>query len=588
MSTEEIDREFDKLMMESDASKDASTAEAVVKEPEIKPRLTRLECCSEICRIIGLQGGLKEEGLWFGVNNNEITRDGSRIGQGHKLVALSEVSWKKMLTSLTPMGLTAKVIKDADGNYTHQTKIDGMDTRKNYLIVFYGVESIENDGEGTGDPRKNLISNALLGLKFNWNYVFVYAHISDADIKPLSFRPGPLESVPCKTTGEPHEEHDAPVSSPGSPPRRNIPAKKSNENEWYAPAPAPAADSPVPEVPESPINNTEKSDAMASLRNRAAKLNDVAKQLNALGYYQVALQTSNEAVECVIKAEKIERASVIETTYYPVVEYLYPDGSKREIAAGNYTEQEHMLLTIKEQDLWAEAKQSDKKKSDERQSLQKYEKSLTRSISQSEAISNVETELKKQVAESSSRSRNLMAAISASREVSPKEMSPKHTSASDPTQVDKISFTLPPSVVDTKKAMESEVESEAEEAEPETKKRRAKEEVVKEPEAPEEPEAEEEEPEAEEVEEEVKEPEAPEEPEAKEEPEEAKEDPEEVKEEPEEAKEEPEEAKEEPEVAKEEPKDTKEEPEDTKEEPEEEVKETKEEGDEEDTVVVDA
>lgn len=387
---------------------------------------------------------LRGKGVWIGINNNGLRPTGERISEAPLFVSLDEAAWTRTLGTFSAIGLTCSALK-ADGNFA--TEVADIHDKELVTVRYWGLEVDDNkQGDGTGDPRAQLIPEVLTDTTWPWPYVYTYAQIQLAgvdrreldevrevrDASPMKRRPSPERKGPMfqgMTKGflktppvllhEPHEEHDAHASQRSPTPVSDV----SSEVQWSDPI------------------NLNSSEEVFRLREEANKLQARADSCSQLGDQKSAYAYAAEAIELVCRAEAAEnRACQSEAPspseaptaafgpepepepkkFLPAVEYVYPDGTVRTIEAGRYTASEHMARSLEEQDLWSAAMTAITdlaEKAKDTSGLGKYESPLTRTPSQAESITNAEA-LKDMIAHKAARARNVMGAL-LSKEASP-------------------------------------------------------------------------------------------------------------------------------------------------------------------------
>ena len=343
----------------------------------------------EIDRAQKDRGGFHGKGLWFAINNHGLGTDGNRVTGESLLKVLDEAEWRAMLMTLAPMGLECKVVQ-APGSQDMVSQVTGIiHASKMLAVVYYGIEFMVNsDGHGTGDPRAKLLPKALSNVEFAWPYVCMYANLIEIDdggtvdleehapvrepegfSSPMKMRPltrsakkqpkPPPKARSLYTGLRPGFLNNSPYS----------PRHPDDVSEWYLPTVAAQRslndDSSWVDVPET----TYPHGASNVLRAQALKLEMRAKQQSQLGDHQSAYQTSADAMKWMLKAARSEQQDATRSdestimadgtdvppepkVYKPTVDYVYTDGTVRAIAAGWYTESEHLLRSMQEQELW--------------------------------------------------------------------------------------------------------------------------------------------------------------------------------------------------------------------------------------------
>ena len=346
----------------------------------------------EIDRARKDRGGFGNKGLWFAINNHGLGTDGKRVAGESLLKVLDEAEWRVMLTTLETMGLECKVVQ-APGSQDIVSQVNSITHGSQMLaVVYYGIEFMVNsDGHGTGDPRAKLLSKALSDVEFAWPYVCMYANLIEIDDggtvdledhapvceTEVFSSPMKMRRVPRSAKKQPKPPPKASslytglkrgfLNSPSPPHADDDVAKR------YTPATAAQRLGEEDALDDEPSwvevpNTTYPSGASKIFREEARKLEMRAKEQAALGDNQSAYKTSAEAMKWMLKAARSEQQDATrgaepttmpdgtelppETKVYkPKVDYVYTDGTVRSVAAGWYTESEHLARSMEEQEL---------------------------------------------------------------------------------------------------------------------------------------------------------------------------------------------------------------------------------------------
>ena len=411
-------------------------------------------------------------GLWLGVNYQCVTASCPEVAPLARhpdrplLVHMNEAAWKKNLPTFPLLGFgPPTLIEMHDGVAENKSAMVehllGKD--KHCVVRYWGLEIADNNGEtgdkGCGEPRAQLLCEALTGHTFPHPYHFVYAHVTrltptveapkprakeeDARSAFTGLKKGFLETLPeatPKPTGASHTgycfEKDTYVFEPGPDPNGRSGGEDVAEPVWRdAPPPPDLDDACDPE----------------DMRAQAGKLRQKAEAQAALGDHQTAYTTAADAIALQVRASRAEETMAISSgedrapvspprrldapgppleplgpepearkTFFPEAQYLYPDGTVRTVPAGMYTQEEFLDKTMEEQGRWADAMGAFKdaagyepaaasSSSLTRDAMSKYEAPLTRTPSEAVSISDAEA-LAPRVASASERARNVLAA----------------------------------------------------------------------------------------------------------------------------------------------------------------------------------
>ena len=127
--------------------------------------------------------------LIVGIDNDVVGSDGTRSSDGESsLRVIDENSWRTMLSCLPEMGLQCNLIKPPGcEKFASELMTVNADSRESgiYTVMYYGVDFVDNDqGEGSGDPRADILPRVLSGIHFDWAYVYVFAHINKEESVP--------------------------------------------------------------------------------------------------------------------------------------------------------------------------------------------------------------------------------------------------------------------------------------------------------------------------------------------------------------------------------------------------------------------
>lgn len=376
------------------------------------------------------RGGFGGKGLWFAVNHLGFGSDGTRVEGERLLKVLDEPEWRTLLGTLPPMGLECKVLAMPESK-DMVSQVQGITHAGKLLtVIYYGIQfCINRDGHGTGDPRAKLLTKALSDVEFSWPYVCVYANLIETS-KETSPDAGKTDTTSSDKPSTPtvrglrrgflNESATSPPQADDDGPKTWKPFTSSQRlaDEVHMPVEPVCADIPQPNYPTG---------AADIFRNESKKLELRAKQQAELGDHQTAYFTSAEAMKLILKAsradeQEAERAqapkeeTTEEKVWKPVVEYEYDNCTKRSIAAGWYTESEHLARSMEEQDLLLSINQIVDRANGgslsfgaDRDALTsaKYGAPLTRSDSQLESIESAEG-FKQQIATVIAHARDVM------------------------------------------------------------------------------------------------------------------------------------------------------------------------------------
>jgi len=332
---------------------------------------------------------LRDNGVMVGINNHAMGADGQRIGNAPLFVALRGIQWQRTLSTLGAIGVTCTALKVND-NWLNE--LENVHASELVTATFWGLELQENvTGQGSGDPRSQIIPKALFDVTWPLPLVYVYVQVQLA----ISSNDGPMRSEsPTKIR----------------PPRQSLLPQVYEEHEM-----------------DEPIGNDP-----VQLRKKADELEKRARLCGSLGDESTAYELVVKANYLTDHAESIELAEA-ETTaetptptveaeaepddFFPDVSYVYPDGEVRTIEAGRYTTSEHLSRSMIEHERLLNAKAEHERMVERARitNLGKYATPLTRSLSDAEAITTAEL-LKSEIVQNAEFARS---AYAASHESSP-------------------------------------------------------------------------------------------------------------------------------------------------------------------------
>jgi hypothetical protein len=419
-----------------DKQKREEHAVHVTKEDRARVHVDAAEMIADIELLARDKGGFAGKGLWFGINNNVLCPSGQRLPGGTLMACKTEEEWTKLLSTLPMMKCKCEMLK-MPGTESYVSELtDVRHDGKRLTVIYWGIALEDNNGEGSGDPRANLVCHTLSGHRFVWPYVAIWAQIRQVNrSEPDGER---------KTVGEPHEEHDAPKPprSPSPAPRRRSPATMS------------IGDDDGESIDSGPRwSESICSGSVETLRHEANKLMERAKAIADLGDHKTAYELMAQGYSLRQEADQCElditAAPVADEpkVYKPEVRYEYPSGEVRIIEAGYYTESEHLKRSMEEQEVLSAVKTATAAgvaaaKLTPTQ-MSKYETPLVRTESQAEAMTAAEL-LAPAVADMAIRARDVMqSSRDASKQASPKESPKMSGSPSQALPKDAISFKLP-------------------------------------------------------------------------------------------------------------------------------------------------
>lgn len=164
-----------------------------------------------------------KNGVWIGLNQHAVSRDGI-VTKGYPLlVFLSEAEWTHTISMAPVLGMCPPRllrVSDNDATEAFTTEIPDLnaldDSAHTRLVVrFWGMELVDSQ-EGTGDPRASLLSMALTGTSYkNWPFVYIWAQISEMKMTE------PRKVKECvsdgRSGGEDVADPPGPAPSPASP-----------------------------------------------------------------------------------------------------------------------------------------------------------------------------------------------------------------------------------------------------------------------------------------------------------------------------------------------------------------------------------
>ena len=463
--------------------------------------------------------GLSGKGAWLILNYQRLNKEGLTPVGTLAFDVLTEEQWRYRIAApmLDPIGLEVKALRHGKEEEYCVPLADEIIEGETVVVRYWGFEITDNkDGEGDGDPRAQMLCEALTEQTFPWPYQTIAAQVAIADTVDITELEARMESdaelaekLPLPKSLQPGSslygpsreallkdmdltDSPAPDAPPGSPsPIRagklkpkdlasefgcglakglltrdepdndgDAPSQKRTHREGKAKAPeyvpheehdaneAEAVNRQLrdeeklrykagwdtPAVAENRVDSPSSEPrwvdqeinhlaAAAEFKAEAKKLDEEAIACRELGDQKTAYIKSAEAIELVLKAEAAEkvhaeaeterlRMEEEEKTYFPPTEYQYPDGTVRSIPAGWYTEDEHMVRTLEEQELLTAVRSIV-----EKDGMSKYESPLTRTPSQADSMTVAES-LREAIAHKSERARNVMATVH-SREPSP-------------------------------------------------------------------------------------------------------------------------------------------------------------------------
>ena len=339
-------------------------------------------------------------GLWLGINyecaSASLPDVGALVRHPDRpfLVHMDEFGWKKNLPIFPTLGFgPPSMIELHDGVAENKSvmveHLLGKD--KHCVVRYWGLEIEDNCGEGgdkgRGDPRAQLLCEALSEHTFPYPYHFIYAQI--ARITP--------------TLDEAHSHAAQPADEPST-----FTGMKKGFLEAL-PQPAGLARPPSlddlhqnarsggEDVPPTCWKDVEVApegdDAYdpADMRAQADKLRSSAQQRANLGDHKTAYAMATDAIALQMRASRSEQTMAIPSancerppsppprtgtpspqdapehtsthdsdaapcsdidvrkSYFPEAQYIYPNGSVRTVPAGMYTQDEFIVLTMEEQ-----------------------------------------------------------------------------------------------------------------------------------------------------------------------------------------------------------------------------------------------
>ena len=327
-----------------------------------------------------------DPGLWIGVNYKCVTASRPDVAPLARhpdrplLVHMDEAGWKKNLPIFPTLGFgPPSMLELHDGVAENKsTMISNLLGKGKHCVVrYWALEIADNDGEsgtdGSGDPRAQLLCEALTGHTFSYPYHFVYAQVvrlepSEGDPKQRRRRGGrsafdglrKASSRRCRTVAPAREEdeiarsggEDVPGRSGRTPCRRRPTPTACDPAEMREHAAA-LSDAPGRRRSATTRRPTHASDAIA-LRVRASRTGRPA--ITSAKDAPPPSPEGSDASADPPNAERLQTGEIaVHKTYYPPAEYIYPDGTVRTVPAGCYTEDEWMQLTMVAQAEWSEA-----------------------------------------------------------------------------------------------------------------------------------------------------------------------------------------------------------------------------------------
>lgn len=145
-------------------------------------------------RIIQKLGDLGKErlsgkGVWLALNYQRLSKDGLTPVGTLAFDVLTEEQWRERISEpmLKPIGLEVSMLRHGPEEEYCVPLPDSIVEGETVVVKYWGFEIADNKGgEGDGDPRAQMLCEALTDQSFPWPYQMVVAQVSLADATDVS------------------------------------------------------------------------------------------------------------------------------------------------------------------------------------------------------------------------------------------------------------------------------------------------------------------------------------------------------------------------------------------------------------------
>tara|TARA_B110000902_G_scaffold15532_1_gene18352 strand:- start:169 stop:1122 length:954 start_codon:yes stop_codon:yes gene_type:complete len=281
---------------------------------------------------------LDDTGLWFGIDQAAVTSEPPfhRKPDRPLLKVFDQSRWKQLLVQFETLGFAPPknlIVHDGVADNFCVESYDLLPKSQCVVVRYWAIEIADNQGEAGAkgaamEPRAQLLCRALTGHEFEYPYHFIFAQVvrmTPQEDRPRSVGPGAEKDEELKGFAGLKKGFFAALPDVA-------PARASRGEEMDAISAAAAGEDVAP--PPAQAEDEEKEEKEE-------------KEEETPETPEPEPEPELEHAPCEPEGHKI---------YFPCAEYIYPDGSVREIPAGMYTQDDFIARTMAEVDRLAESK----------------------------------------------------------------------------------------------------------------------------------------------------------------------------------------------------------------------------------------